>query len=81
MSKWKYFNDAEFIYRGNWNDPQLKYKGEIFNYYLIEDTIYENFKEFASEQNVEINEENFEVFCKENQEYIRELFEINLKVF
>lgn len=75
MQKWKYFNEAEFIYKGDWNDPQLKYKGKIFNYYRIEDAIYHHFKEFAEEHNIEVNDKNFEEFCKENQEYIRETFD------
>lgn len=76
MKKWKYFNDAEFIWNGNYSDPQLKYKGKIFNYYIIEDSIYNEFKDVAQEQNIEINDENFEKYCKDNQDSIRDLFEI-----
>jgi hypothetical protein len=76
MKQWKYFNEAEYIHNGTYSEPQLKYKGKIFNYFLIEDTIFARFQEFAEENNVEQNEENFTTYCKENQDEIRELFEI-----
>lgn len=75
MKTWKYFNEAEFIYNGASSDPELKYKGKTFNYYSIEDTIYESFKEFAMDQNMEVTDENFEAYCKENQDHIKEVFE------
>jgi len=76
MAKWKYFNEAEFIYNGDWNDPQLKYKGKIYNSHIIEDTMWDRFNEYAEEEGVEPNEENFTIYCLNNQDDIRELFEI-----
>ncbi len=74
MAKWKYFNEAEFIWNGEWNDSELEYKGKVFNSHLIEDTLWDRFNEYA-EENVEANEENFTEYCKANQDDIRELFE------
>lgn len=75
-TKWKYFEEAEFIWNGYWNDPQLKYNGKIYNSHIIEDTLWERFNEEAKEEGIELNEENFTVYCKDNQDDIRELFEI-----
>lgn len=75
MSKWKYFNEAEFIWNGEWNDSQLEYKGKVYNIHLIEDVMWDRFNEYAKEENIESNEENFTFYCNNNQDDIRELFE------
>ena len=33
-----------FIYHGDWNDPEIIWRGHTFNYYEIEDTFYEIWK-------------------------------------
>lgn len=77
--QWKYFSEALFINNGVWNDPSLEYKGNTFNYYEIESPIYSDFSEFASENNIEVNEENFEKYCLNNQDSIKEVFENQLE--
>lgn len=79
MAKWKYFNDAEFIWNGEWNDPQLEYKGEVINSHVIEDTLWDRFNDYAEEEGLEANEENFTVYCNNNQDDIKELFEIAIE--
>lgn len=76
MTQWKYFNEAEYIDNGEWSDPELIYKGERFDYFTIEDTIYSCFKENAIDNDIEISEENFEIFCENHQDYIRMVFEV-----
>ena len=78
MAKWKYFEKAEFIWRGNYNDPQLKYKGNIINMHIIEDTMWDRFNEYAEEEGLKANEENFTTYCLNNQDDIEELLEIAL---
>lgn len=75
MTKWKYFNEAEFIWNGEWSDPELLYKGKNFNAYLIKDAMVESFDEYALEEGIESNEKNFTIYCDNNQDMIRELFE------
>lgn len=75
MAQWKYFEEAEFIYNGEQDDPQLKYNGQLFNYYDIEDSVYNDFKEHAKEFDLDVDDDyEFEKFCKDNQELIREYF-------
>jgi 6-phosphogluconate dehydrogenase len=76
MKTWKYFDEAEFIWNGAWSDPELKYKGCIINSHIIEDTIWDRFNEYAEEENIQPTEENFTIYCNDNKEDIRELFEI-----
>lgn len=39
----------KFIWRGPWDDPQLKYKGYLFNYYDVERYFLEVWKEEGEE--------------------------------
>ena len=75
IPKWKYFEEALFIYHGDWNDPELKYNGKLYNYYDIENAMTENFRDYAEDNNIEWSEEGFTYYFKHNQEYIKELFE------
>jgi hypothetical protein len=75
-NKWKYFQEAKFIWNGNWNDPQLEYNGNVYNIHLIEDTMWDRFNEYAEDEGINPSEENFTVYCQNNQDEIRELFEI-----
>ena len=75
MAKWKYFNEAKFIWNGHYDDPQLEYKGKVINSHVIEDVLWDRFNEYAEEEGLEPNEENFTTYCNNNQYDIRELFE------
>jgi hypothetical protein len=76
MSKYKYFKKAQFVYNGDWNDPELIYNSKKYNYFLIENTIYERFKDFIEENKIEDNEENLIKYCEEHIEDIEEIFQI-----
>ena len=39
----------KFIYHGNWSDPELIYKKRSFNYYDIENLLYDEFKSYDPE--------------------------------
>lgn len=73
--KYKYFPRATFIWNGTQADPQLKYKGKLYNYYVIEDSMYDSFKEYIEDNNLKDNDKNFEKYCKENSELFVEYFE------
>ena len=43
----QYFYDIkeiEFIYKGEWNDFKVKYKGKKYNYYMLEDILFNIYK-------------------------------------
>ncbi|QIW88605.1 hypothetical protein P59_236 [Bacillus phage P59] len=79
MKPWKYFPEANFIWNGEWSDPELEYQGEIINMHIIEDTMWDRFNDHCEEEGLEATEENFTLYCKDNQEEIRELFEIAIE--
>lgn len=73
---YKYFKKAQFVYNGQWADPELIYNGKTYNYFLIESAIYERFNEYTKEIGIELSEENLIKYCEEHIEDIEEIFEI-----
>lgn len=53
---------VEFIWRGTQSDPLLKYNGKTFNYWDIEDALYDTFKEYTGKD----SEEAFDAWIKRN---------------
>jgi hypothetical protein len=76
LKPWKYFEEANFIWNGEWNDPELEYNGNIYNEHVILDPMWDRFNEYAEEEGIEPTEDNFTLYCQANQEEIRELFEL-----
>lgn len=71
---WQYWPQAEFIWRGAWNDPLLKWRGRLYNCYEIEDSIWEIYQEEAAEEGLEPTEGGFDNWCRDNEGVILEMF-------
>lgn len=79
MPQWKYFNEAEFIYNGEWSDSTLVYKGVEFNSTIVIDSIWERFNEDIAEYGLQADvnsEEDFTKYCMDNYHAIQELMEL-----
>lgn len=61
---------VEYKYNGDWSDPQIKYKGYIFNYYDLEEMLLASYKEEVSEKSINEPTKTFEQFLKENQDVV-----------
>lgn len=61
---------VEYIYHGDWSDPEIKYKGYIFNYYDLEEMLLASYKEEVSEKSLDKTSKTFEQFLKENQDVV-----------
>lgn len=61
----------EFISRGSWSDPAIRYKGVEINYYDVEDSLYEAWKEETGLE-YDGNEKAFEKWVKRNAYLARE---------
>jgi len=75
MKKWKYCDKVEFIYHGDWTDPELKCNGKTLNYWDVEDVIYSDFLYECEMNNIVVSDENFELFCKHKEDEIIEIFQ------
>jgi len=61
--------EIDFIYHGEWDDPEVKYKEQFFNYYELEESLYEIFNE-------ENNDKEFGKWVFENKSKAFEILDI-----
>lgn len=62
---------VEFIWHGEWSDPEVKYKDHLFNYYELENVLWDEFKE----EYPEAREEDFDKYVLENKARVYELLD------
>lgn len=57
------------IWYGEWSDPEISYKGKVVNYYDVEDTIWEEYKEERSTDDAS----EFTKYCQKHAAEIKQL--------
>ena len=57
---------------GAYSDPELVWHGKSFNYYDVENSLWDHYKEECAEENKKADEENFAVWVKKNAHIARE---------
>jgi alkanesulfonate monooxygenase SsuD/methylene tetrahydromethanopterin reductase-like flavin-dependent oxidoreductase (luciferase family) len=56
----------KFIYHGDWNDPEVEYKGRRYDYYDLEDALWDEYKE---DTDTDIGDEDqFKEWLSHNQD-------------
>ena len=60
----------EFIWHGATPDPELSYQGKVVNYYDVEDTIWQEYKEDGYDSD---DEEEFTKYCQNHEAEIKQL--------
>ena len=77
MKKFYGIEDINFIWHGEWSDPEIEYKGNFINYYTIKDSLYEI---FLDELRNETNEGmNFTEWVYANKDLVYEEIEVYLE--
>lgn len=68
-----------YISHGAWSDPELIWHGKSFNYYDVENPLWECYTEECMEANRESTEDEFAVWVKKNaymaREYLQNLMD------
>ena len=77
MQKFYGIEDINFIWHGEWSDPEIEYKGNLINYYTIENSLYEDFLERLS--NEENEGMNFEEWVYANKDLAYNYIELYLE--
>ncbi len=67
--------DVEFTVPNDTDDPTIFYNGKYYNYYDIEDTLWDFFREYCEETGVIQDEDMFEQWIAENTDYVYEVLE------
>ena len=79
---WRGVKDVYIIWHGEWSDPELMHGDFVANYWEVEDTMWQRYKELAKEEGYteeeckELGEAGFNKYCQERAEEIYELIEV-----
>lgn len=76
MANYHGIPEIEYIYHGEWSDPELIYDGKSFNYWYIEDTLWSMFCEGLREDNglsVSEIEQNVDKYEPMFDEYVQDI--------
>lgn len=82
LPNWYGIEGVGFIWRNSWSDPEIEYKGKRINAYIVEDTMWERFREYCEEQgkNADKYIDYFEnIFMREHSEDVYELIELAME--
>lgn len=77
---WYGIEDIGFIWHGAWADPEIEYKGRVVNSVIIEDSMWENFRDECHEQGKRADDcmDEFDEYMKEHASDVYELIELAL---
>jgi len=80
---WYGIEGIGFIWHGSWSDPEIEYKGKRINSHIVEDTMWERFREECDEEGKNADDciDYFDNhYMKEHAEDIYELIELAMEV-
>ena len=77
---WYGIEGIGFIYHGDWSDPEIEYKGKRINSTIVEDTMWERFREECETDGVTPTMDEFELYMEANPEDVYELIELAMEV-
>ena len=70
--KWFYgIYGIEFIYHGEWNDPELIWRKKSFNYYTLENELWNIYTLECEEENKKVNDDDFSIWMKNNASLVK----------
>lgn len=67
--------DIEFTVPNDTDDPTIYYDGKYYNYYDVEDALWDMFKEVCEAEGIDANEDDFEYFVKDNDGIVYEILD------
>ena len=77
MEYFRGIRGIRFIWHGTNADPELSYRGKTVNYWDVENTLWEEYKEDRQEKGLLIpdDQELFDKYCQEHSADIKQLIE------
>ena len=83
LPNWYGIEDIGFVYHGAYSDSEIEYKGKRLNATIVEDTMWERFKEECDEQGKKADDcvDYFDNhYMKEHADDVHELIELALGI-
>ena len=73
----------KFVWHGAWADPELIWHKKSFNYYDLENTLWDEYREECNAGDKTTSEDGFAVWVKKNAHLTREILQefLNAKQF
>lgn len=79
LPNWYGIENIGFVWHGEWSDPEIEYKGKRINSFIVEDTMWERFKEECEELGISTSEFYFNTYMGEHSEDVYELIELAIE--
>ena len=76
---WYGIEGIGFIWHGAWSDPEIEYKGKRINSTIVEDTMWERFREECEELGISTSEFYFDMYMGEHADDVYELIELAME--
>lgn len=76
LPNWYGIENVGFVWHNEWADPEIEYKGKRFSCYIVEDTMWERYKE---ENGKYADEKLFSQYMRNNIDAVYELCELALE--
>ena len=74
LPNWYGIPEIGFIYHGEWNDPEIEYKGKRINVVIIENTMLSRYREECEEEGKENKDDaGFDAYMKEHADEVYDL--------
>lgn len=78
MNSWYGIEGIKFIWINTQSDPLIEYKGKTCSCYIVEDTMWERYREDCELDGVKATEKGFEEYMQNNSNDVFELCELAL---
>ena len=72
LRDWYGIEGIGFVWHGEWADPEIEYKGKRFSCFIVEDTMWERFRQECPEA----NEDKFDEYMWEKANDVIELCDL-----
>jgi len=76
LPNWYGIENVGFIWHGAWSDPEIEYKGKRINATIVEDTMWERFREECQSEDID----DFSNYMKEQAEEVYKLIDLAMGV-
>ena len=77
LPDWYGLTSVGFVWHGEWNDPEIEYKGKRINATIVEDTMWERW--IHDDDGRLIDEGGFKKFMLDNKDEVYELIELAME--
>ena len=74
LPNWYGIEVIGFVWHGEWADPEIEYKGKRCSCYVVEDTMWGQFRDDCPDA----SEDDFEAYMKDKEDEVIELCELTL---